>query len=449
MEKEQIVSSNDKLQQQRTTEKESNWPCNVETVAAEKLRLNCKAFHCTKCPFVSAHRYLLSRHLHNVHRPNRSLMLSNIEFIDDNQNKVKSKLKEVCGDAANIIEMCDPCTVDENVNAQKTMDIQTSSLQNQMNTSKIVHGNADGSYDKLQSTHHADKTMLASDMPEEYADNNSVNCMYKCNFCGRKFRQLSSLSFHTKVHTRGSRGGKKKYRCKRCGFTSPHGHHVLRHCRQLHAHRGPELESEGGRNGVFRKEQNDVENVTEICETSTGDGTASAENSKNILEKDQTVSSDDEIHQQLTTQKESKWHYSVETSTPRKCQLKCKAKAGLFSCSECSFVSAYRPSLLRHLRNIHRPQIKRGRRSAVLMSSDIELMDDNQNETEDKWTEMCIDAANVMEMCVSCAVDENVGAQNNDFSENIQTSTLQHQVSINKNPNSQESIDSDSCDKFT
>ena len=233
--------------------------------------------------------------------------------------------------------------------------------------------------------------------------------MYRCKFCGRQFRQLAHLSIHIKAHirkrhaaraVRGRGKGKKKYRCKKCGYTSPYGYRVLRHWRQVHGYDGSELEYEGCR--------------------------------KAGLEKKQVDSSRDEAGNQQTTQMESECADNADTDAPDKLQVTDQAKETVFHCSMCSFVSAHGYSLWRHLRNIHGYN-KKGGLSADLISPDIEFVDANQNEVEDKSKEVCNDTANIMDM--SSAADETISIQViKDVSGNVQEEVLQQQIMTNENP---------------
>jgi len=418
-----VYSSNYNLWQ-HVTQEDSDLHDNSDADTPDELQLNRKAkvraYRCSRCRFVADRRSSLLSHLRHIHgyngrcgRLRADLISCDVELVEEDQSEPEDKSKEQFSDGANILKAYNSVADQDTVSVEKTADVlgdvQADSLYQQINTinNQNWQESVDNNSHKSSFTSPADETMLASDLIEEHAIN-SVNRMYKCKFCGRQFRRLAHLSMHIKAHVRechatrrvrGRGNGKKKYRCKKCGYTSPYGHRVLRHLRRVHGCDGSELEDEGRQNAILEKKQADS-------------------------------SKDEPVHQQ-TTQTESKCaddtDADADVDVPDRLHLTRQEKETTFHCSKCSFVSTHGYSLWRHLRNIH-GRSRKGRLTADLISPDIEFVDHvNQNETEDKSKEICNDATNIMDM--SFAPDPTISVQMiKDISGNGRKEVLQQQT---------------------
>jgi len=290
------------------------------------------SFHCIKCKFVSSYSSTLWVHLQDVHglekrkRGRRITYLNapDIELTDDNE--AKGELRKACDDdTAAITEMCEkPSDSDQAVISQKSVDISEN------------------------------------------------KCIYKCKLCGLQFQHLSSLTHHTKAHTHRSSavqhflscGDRKKYRCKRCGYTSPYCHRVLRHLRGVHGERDSDIGSK----------------VNDVYQSKQG------------------ISSKNEVEQQAMTHVdavETKDNHTSNSDTLDKSQLTHQCNDLPLHCIKCNFVAAHSSSLRRHLQEVHGLQRKRGR----LSTPDIELVSENDNKAEDESSKACDDTAVITEIC--------------------------------------------------
>lgn len=300
----------DGLQQEPVTDKklkEGRHKYSAEN--SNKLQLNrmtkALTFRCLRCSFVADRKRVLINHLRRIHKVNpRSKylnaddLLSDIELVDESETETKD------GSA----EECSGCTEPEL----------------------------------------ADKTV--SDLIEEHAIS-SVESLYKCKLCGRQFSRRRSISTHIRSHNREKRvqvcgSGKKKYRCKKCGYTSVHGHHALRHWKQMHAGR---------------------------AETQS-------------------------VNKAVSEQTTNKGHDETTTDALDQLELVEHGKTPTFHCPKCNFVTAYSNALRRHVRKLHE---RHGRPPADLTSSDVELVDVNLDQTDDKPEEVCTDTTNTLSIAVA------------------------------------------------
>ena len=316
---------------------------------------------------MSAYSRSLRRHLKEVHglekrqrvRHSAHLNTPDVELVDDNESKAKHESSKVCDDAAVITEMCEKQS-DSNqaVMAQKSVDISE----------------------------------------------NRCTSIYKCKLCGLQFQHLSSLTLHTKAHARGSCAVKhflshsdcKKYRCKRCGYTSPYSHRVARHLRCIHGQKGSNVES--------------VIN--------------------NVYKREQRISSTNEVKQQMAAYGESTSIHNANKNTFNKPKSTGQHKSFALHCVRCNFVTVRRALLRIHLERIHGLKMKHRKLTADVMTCVIEVADECENETKDGSREL-------YQKSSGCA------EKYTDSSENIQLNDLQEQMNTERETHCPASVNGD------